>query len=1205
MSHAGRRVAVLLTTLLCCAAAGIGGVSAGVAAQTRHEGASAAAHRHGHRSGSSSARRHRGSRARRRARARGIGPYAAGARRGLPAARVLAGTRQIRTRVIVVLRNQLHSLPATRRRVHARIAAEASADAVIEADVVRSGGHVYRRYHALNAFAADVSSAERSALASNPQVAAVIPDVVIQLPQFNSGSVNPNAAPGTMNTTGQVCPSDPSKPLLEPEALQTTHTAYADPSIPQAQNLVTGQGVKVAFFADGIDVNNPDLIRPNGTHVIIDYKDFSGEGPSAPSNSLEAFGDASSIAAQGNTVYDLSKFVNPAHPLPPGCNITVRGMAPGASLIAIKVFGATDSAYNSVVLQGLDYALTNDHPDVISESFGGYPIPDSTQDLLRQFNEQAVADGVTVVEGTGDSGTQASPSSSSSDPAVIAAGASTTFQNYAQGTQYGYQFASGGWLNNNVSSVESAGFTQGGRVLDLVAPGEANWALCSTDTTIYTGCTNFAGQPSPLQSFGGTSESTPLIAGGAALVIQAYRQTHGGASPSPWLVRKLLTSTATDLGAPSDEQGAGELNTLAAVQAAESVWLPAAQTQGSNLLVGPTQLDLSGTAGNRFDAWERVTNLSSSPQTVSGAVRQIGSQLSDQTGSVTLDSSSPTFVDGFGNPVPYEQIHFTVPSGADRLVTDIAWPGPGARVAMTLIDPQGRMAAFTRPQGNGNHGEVDVTHPVAGQWTGIVFLRDGSYSGPVSWQAVAQAFVSADAVYPQSRQLGPGETGFFHVTGTFPASAGDSSQDLVFTTGSGTTSIVPIALRSLVAIGPSGGTFSGNLVGGNGRNGAFQPGQIDTYQFQVPPGEPELSVSMTTSGSPGTLVSGTLVSPSGNAVTEAINAYAVPSGNTSAIVPTGGLQAFANSPQPGMWRFVVDVVNPVGGQVLSAPYTGQISFQPPQVQVSGLPHGWRDTLAQGQPITATVTVTNNGPGTEQLFLDPRTDQRQFLPLLLVGSQGPVYPLPIPASLAPPEFLMPTETEAVAALAQATQPITFDFGYGDPSLAAIENGTTAAGYVLGDATPGLWYIAPDELGPFSGPAPAGTVSTGMVALTRGFDPYASTSTGDAENQAVNPNAAAFTPLTLSPGQSGSMTLTITPPAPGSSPQDSGPNWHDGRIFGTLYVDAWDNVFGVAGEVAAIPYSYRLPSSGGQDHGHHGGYPHWHPLPGPPRHPHRRH
>ena len=269
-----------------------------------------------------------------------------------------------------------------------------------------------------------------------------------------------------------MCPSDPSKPLLEPEALQTTHTAFDDPSTPQAANLADGSGVKVATFADGLDPNNPDLIRANGQHVIADYQDFSGDGLNAPTGAAEAFGDVSSVAAQGNQTYDISQFVNPAHPLPAGCNIKIRGIAPGATLDVMKVFGNSNSAFNSTILEGLDYALTNDHPDVFSESFGGYPIPDSTQDITRQFNEQAFNAGAVVVESSGDSGVESSPSSASSDPDVISAGASTTYRSYAQTTQYGFQFAKG-FLSDNISSIESAGFTQGGRVVDLVAPGES------------------------------------------------------------------------------------------------------------------------------------------------------------------------------------------------------------------------------------------------------------------------------------------------------------------------------------------------------------------------------------------------------------------------------------------------------------------------------------------------------------------------------------------------------------------------------------------------------------------------------------------------------------------------------------------------------------------------------------------------------------
>ena len=1065
--------------------------------------------------------------------------------------------------MIVVLRNQLGSLPATHAHVRARISAEATVDAAIESDVARSGGFIYRRYHALNAFAADVSAAERSALVGSGQVQAVVPDTIVKLPGLDSSPVSTSIKGQTATPSGaqQVCPTNPSQPLLEPEALQTTHTAYADPSTPQAQNLATGAGVKVAFFADGLDINNPDFIRPDGSHVFIDYKDFSGEGPNAPSNSLEAFGDASSIAAQGSQTYDLSQFVNPAHPLPAGCNIKVRGVAPGASLIGIKVFGNADSSFNSVILQGLDYALYQDHPNIISESFGGYPIPDTTQDLTRLFNEQAVADGVTVVESTGDAGVQASPSSASSDPSVIAAGASTNFQNYAQGTQYGYQFAHG-WESDNISSIESAGVTQGGRALDLVAPGEANWALCSKVTTIYLGCVNYAGQPTNLESFGGTSESAPLIAGGAALVIQAYRQTHDGATPSPALVRQLLTSTATDLHAPSFEEGAGELDTLAAVQAAEALGHPA-QATGNTLLVGPTQLDLSGDAGSPFHQDVQVTNAGSATQTVSGAVRELGAATDTQNGSVTLDSTSPTFVDQFGNTVPYEEIHFSVPAHTDRLDTTLAWTDPSSRVGLTLIDPSGKMAAYTRPQGGGDHGEVDVADPQAGTWTGIIFRRDGTFQGPVQWQATAQDFAAADTVSPQSTTLAPGQTATFHISSDFPSSGGDTSQDLVFSSDAGTSSVVPIVLRSLVPTTSAGGQFGGTLFGGNGRAGS--PAQLNTFDFRVPPGQPELAVSVAFGTAPAGGVSGVLISPTGHEVTEGNNLFF----SGSAEYAGGGLEAFTLNPQPGRWRFVLNTNNPVGGDVLSIPYTGQIGFAPPPVTATGLPDSSHTELTPGQATNVTVQVTNNGPGFQNVFLDPRTDQREILSLLaFANAQAQNVTLPI-SGVNPPIFLMPTESDGVAAFGHSTEPMTFDWGWagGDPDLSAIRSGHVAAGYFAGTATPGEWDIAPDELGPFSGPAPAATANFGMVARTLGFDSAVTTSTGDIEAQAVDPNAGAASPVLLAPGQSGSMTATITPSGdPGEV------------VRGTLYGDEFDTVGTVAGELVPLPYEYRIAGRG---------------------------
>jgi hypothetical protein len=1087
------------------------------------------------------------------------GPFANGAHRGgLSVSKATSISRNTSSRVIVILKNQFRAIPATRSRTATRIRAERVGNARVLTQVRSAGGHVYRTYHALNAFAATVSKSERAALQSDSAVQQIVPDTVVQLPApINARSFASTKAPRAAGTTpsGQtICPADPSKPLLEPEALQTTNTAFDDPSTPQAANLADGSGVKVATFADGLDPNNPDLIRPNGQHVIADYQDFSGDGLNAATGAAEAFGDVSSVAAQGTQTYDISQFVNPAHPLPAGCNIKVRGIAPGATLDVMKVFGNSNSAFNSTILQGLDYALTQDHPDVFSESFGGYPIPDSTQDLTRQFNAQAVAAGAVVVESSGDSGVEASPSSASSDPSVISAGASTTFRNYAQGTQYGFQFAKG-WLSDNISSIESAGFTQGGRTVDLVAPGEANWALCSANPE-FEECTNFAGQRTNLQSFGGTSESAPFIAGGAALVIQAYRNTHGGATPSPALVRQLLTSTSKDLSEPSSEEGAGELNTLGAVQAAQADGNAPSASNGNHLLVGTNQLDISSTAGTAVSKSVKVTNLSAQTQIVHAGARAITTQVSNQTGSVNLNTGSPTFVDQFGNTPRSRTVTFTIPSGADRLLAFDSWTGGTSRVGMTLIDPNGNFAAYTRPQGDGNHGEVDVAHPVGGKWTALFFLRDGTLANPgtVNWQFTTQDFGGVDSVLPSSQTIAPGQTKSFQLNVTMPSSAGDSSQDLVIA-GNGTSALVPVALRSLVKLNNAGGTFSGNLIGGNGRNGFFQPGQIDTYDIQVPAGKPEISVGLSFANSPGTEVFGSLIGPNGQTVSADDNVH----NSTN----TNGLQAFAPTPKAGLWRFVVDIINPVGGQVLSAPYQGKVSFAAPPVATSGLPTS-STTLPAGKATNVRVTVTNNGVGTDDFFLDPRAKKRIAFSLLSLTPDTNLK-FPLPGGTAPPEYLMPTQTNEVDAVAQATEPVTFDFGFGDPDIEAVSSGNSASGtFKTSEASPGVWFIGPTPAGgPFSAPVPAGKVSTALIANTRGFDTNTSSSTGDIWQETVDPNAADFTPLTLAPGQRGTMVLTITP------------SGKKGKVVnGTLFVDQFSGRLGIGGEVVAIPYSYTI-------------------------------
>lgn len=1111
--------------------------------------------------------------------------------RPLPATAVQAADR----RVIVLLRDQIASVPATRTLATRRTELIRAAQNPLVGRLRAAGAKVTRTYNTVNAVSATVTAAQASALAADPSVAQVIPDVQIRY-----------AAPITSAATGAgahratappaagaaVCtPGRGGKPQLNPQALQVTSTNSDVPGAKTARSLgATGKGVSVAWIADGIDIDNPDFIRADGSRVFTDYQDFSGEGTAAPTAGGESFLDASSIGAQGRVTYDISHYS--ALPLSAPCKIRIEGVAPGASMVGLKVFGEQNLAYTSYFLQAIDYATSVAHVDVLNESFGGNPFPDTAQDAIKIFNDQAVAAGVTVVASSGDAGITNTIGSPASDPNVIDVGASTT---YRVNLQTGYAFAGPakvtGEVSNNISSLSSGGFTEQGRTVDLVAPGELNWGVCTPafvagEKLYYAACVSYAGQPTNLEVAGGTSESAPLTAGASALIIEAYRHTHAGASPTPAQIKQLLTSTADDIGAPAEQQGAGLLDTYKAVVAAGTLPGPGKPAVGGDtLLTSTNQIVASGAPGTKVSRTVTVTNTGSATQTVGVRSRSLGAYSPFMSRTVTLSNttgSHPLDFQGIADNV--QKVTFTVPKGLNRIDATIAFSNPqgdtslGRRVRLTLVDPLNRFAGYSLPQGVGNYGDTQVANPTPGTWTAYVTAREFSatvdpttgavsyngFEGPVLLGVRGATYTSLGSVSPSTLTIPAGQARSFTFTGSTPAGLGDASTALVLTSNRGAVSkatTIPVSLRSTTTVTTAAKSFTETLTGGNGRSPSG--GVTGFYQLDVPAGTASLNATVSLASNPDNPFTAYLVAPDGQAQATASNqVYDFAGGATNALAA----QLHVVAPAAGRWDLVVNFAGTVSGTALSQPYTVRVSGAATPASIVGLPSG-KVTLKKGVATTVRVKVTNTGTVPEAYFLDPR----------LTGSTTyPLYVSPTAVSLPDatgniPAFLVPSNTTALRERLTGDGPLTFDTqtNAGGPDLPATSNGNTATISLLSSQlTPGYWFMTPAVIGPFgTGPAATVTGTASASVTTRTFDTSVTSATGDLWLGSIDPTAS-VAPFIVAPGASATIPVTVTPNAPVGT-----------TVTGTLFVDDADfvNTGFLApngNQVAALPYSYEV-------------------------------
>jgi Subtilase family len=1070
-------------------------------------------------------------------------------------------------KVIVVFRNQVAGLPDTPAHAAARSVAVANLQRGVLSELAAAHARDVTSISLVNAVAATVSPGAATLLAANPAVAEVIPDAVIR--QAGSPTVKFARAARFKPLSGACAPK--GKVQLDPEAIETIHAAGTTPS---AQGLgYTGTGVKVAYIADGINVNDPDFIRANGKHVFVDYKDFSGTGTGGTSTGAEAFLDSSSIAAQGREVYNVDSY---GTGLTVACDIRILGAAPGVSMVGLNVFSPSGDAYTSSIVEAVNYAVTKDHVNVINESLGSNYFPDVTSlDLFAQADQAAVRAGVTVTASSGDSGMTNTIASPASDPGVISVGASTTYRGYAQTGAAGIT-APGvkGWLNDNISAISSAGFEETGATVDVVAPGDQNWALCSPDPVLYSDCVNAAGNPTSFQLTGGTSEAAPLIAGVAALVIQAYREAHGGATPTPAVVKRIMASTAENINAPADQQGAGLVDAYQAVLAARSYHV--AKRSGQAILASATQLNAVAQPGTSEHFNETLTNDGAKAVTVGLTSRALSPYTTVAARSLTLTQAGD-----------YETtVTFTVPKGQARLSASVTAVTPAdtalapqyaGLLNISLISPSGKFAAYNLPQGVGDYGNAQVADPQPGTWTALISTIGGGTGAPAPAKFAAgtatwQAFGSLSA---RSLTLAPGASGAVTLAVATPAQAGDESGSILLRSSAASPAFavvtsIPVTLRSLIPAPDPTSTVTGTLTGGNGRSPLT--GQTAYYQARIPAGMQALNVSATIGDDSDTLFA-ELVDPSGDVVSGAANALAETTlSGTLGSDPEPAAQLHAMNPAAGLWTVIVNFYNTVSGTAITEPFTITLNSTP-VAAAAGLPNSAATTLAAGQPVTAMVTVTNNTTTPEAYFTDARLNRQATISL---ATTTPRLTLPNNMGVEP-EFLVPSHTTALHAAVSSPDPVYFDFSwtFGDPDIGSTTGKTATGTYSAAEVPDGYWGVTPSLQGPFVAEPENVVGAASMTATTAAFDPAVTAGTGDLWLGSTNA-AATFAPYVAQPGQSVIIPVTITPEGKAGT-----------VVSGTIYV-ADSSLFSYAplggsggvplgSDVAAFPYSYTI---GGQ-------------------------
>ncbi len=279
----------------------------------------------------------------------------------------------------------------------------------------------------------------------------------------------------------------------------------------------TGKGIKIAIIDSGVDNKHPDLKVAGGVCVLDTVLDENACNRSYMDDNGHGTHVAGIISAQDNAVGTV-------------------GVAPGASIYALKALDSQGYGTTSSILAGLDWSIKN-KMNIINLSLST-PYNDPS---VKAMVDKAYGEGILL---------------------IAAAGNEEHITGKEQNVQYPAKY-------DNVIAVSSLGENRSilktssiGTQIELTAPGGNIYSTVPVSL-------NSKGYA----SMSGTSMASPFVAGLAALYMEKYPEmTHKE-------IRELLHENAKDLGAAGKDPlyGHGLIQADTAVEAVSEISVKASE----------------------------------------------------------------------------------------------------------------------------------------------------------------------------------------------------------------------------------------------------------------------------------------------------------------------------------------------------------------------------------------------------------------------------------------------------------------------------------------------------------------------------------------------------------------------------------------------------------------------------------------------------